>query len=209
MKKILLSLTISALILSSGFGQNNQANQKPDNMKFNKTVHDYGNIKYSSDDGIYDFVFENTSDKPIVLTNVKSSCGCTVPQWSKKPVMPGETSIIKVQYNTTIPGKFSKSVTVYSNAKNSPVKLQIKGNVTITMAETEMIRANNKRSQELNKSLPDSKIMAAKKQATKLKENEEVNKTGTATKGTFKKIPTTKKVGKEYKKINTTKKIIK
>ncbi len=201
MKKIILVVSIALVLFSSGFAQNT--------MKFNKIVHDYGNIKYSSNDGVYDFTFENTGNKPIVLTNVKSSCGCTIPKWDKKPVQPGESSIIQVKYNTDIPGKFSKTVTVYSSAENSPVKLQVQGNVTITMAESQRIKDNNKKAVELDDSNPDKTIKNKKGKTSGIKENEleGERKKGSAKKGTFKKIPTTKKVGKEYKKINTTKKI--
>jgi len=199
MKKIILSISLAAFIMVSGYGQLS--------MKFNKTVHDYGNIKYSSKDGEYDFTFENTGDKPIVLTNVKSSCGCTVPQWSKKPVQPGETSKIKVVYNTTIPGKFSKTVTVYSNAGNSPVKLQVKGNVTITMAEAQKIKETNQKNRELMLDANPNKSKTTQSGKTKMIEEEGPPKNSTGKKATFKKISTRKKVGSEYKKINTTKKI--
>jgi len=66
-----------------------------------------------------------------VLTNVQASCGCTVPQWSKEPVQAGKMGVIKVKYNTRIPGTFLKTITVSSTAKNSMVVLSIKGKVTL------------------------------------------------------------------------------
>ena len=65
----------------------------------------------------------------MILSNVKSSCGCTIPEWTKEPIMPKASGVIKVKYNTTRVGTFQKSITVYSNAKNSPVVLTIKGEV--------------------------------------------------------------------------------
>jgi hypothetical protein len=65
-----------------------------------------------------------------LLTKVRASCGCTTPSWPKEPIKSGKTGTIKVKYNTRIKGNFSKSIRVYSNAKNSPILLRIKGQVT-------------------------------------------------------------------------------
>ncbi|MDZ7740844.1 MAG: DUF1573 domain-containing protein [Bacteroidota bacterium] len=75
------------------------------------------------------FTFTNKGQKPLVLSNVRASCGCTVPQWPREPVAPGEKGEIKVKYNTNRPGSFNKSITVNSNAANSMVRLRIKGQV--------------------------------------------------------------------------------
>ncbi|MFC2117629.1 DUF1573 domain-containing protein [Bacteroidota bacterium] len=146
MKKVINTIAILALVFSICTAQNAQ-NETKTEILFEKTVHNFGNLKYASDNGVYDFVFKNVSDKPIILTQVKSSCGCTTPQWSKKPIQPGESSSITVKYNTKIPGKFSKAVTVFSNADNSPVKLEISGDVTVTLADTEKIKAGNRAAQ--------------------------------------------------------------
>lgn len=99
------------------------------NIEFEETVHDYGTIEKGSN-GEIKFVFTNKGDSALVLSNVRSSCGCTVPQWPRKPIAKGEQAAIKVRYNTNIVGNFSKSITVYSNSKNSPIVLRIKGTVT-------------------------------------------------------------------------------
>lgn len=93
---------------------------------FEKTVHDYGEIKKESD-GTCEFVFKNTGKEPLVLSNVQSSCGCTVPTWPKEPVLSGKSAMIKVVYDTKRMGIISKTITVTSNAKTSPVVLTIKG----------------------------------------------------------------------------------
>jgi hypothetical protein len=80
-------------------------------------------------DGTCEFIFKNTGKDPLVLKNVRSSCGCTIPQWPKEPIKKGEQGKIKVRYNTRITGTFSKSISVYSNAGNMPVVLVIKGKV--------------------------------------------------------------------------------
>lgn len=110
-----------------------QAQDKPatpqDSIVFAGTTHDYGTIVQGSD-GTCEFKFANKGKAPIVLNDVKASCGCTVPEWTRTPVAPGENGTIKVTYNTNNVGAFTKSVTVNSNAKNSPLILIIKGTVT-------------------------------------------------------------------------------
>jgi len=125
MKRVLFS---TLALLLAGILAMAQSNNKKDELVFNNTMHDYGSMVYGAD-GSYDFVFTNTSKKTIALTDVKSSCGCTVPSWSKEPIKPGQTGVVKVVYNTKIPGTFNKTVTVYSTAKNSPVRLIIMGKV--------------------------------------------------------------------------------
>jgi len=110
-----------------------QAQDKPatpkDSIVFAATTHDYGTIVQSSD-GSCVFAFTNKGKAPIVLNDVKASCGCTVPEWTRTPVAPGEKGSIKVTYNTNNIGAFTKSITVNSNAVNSPQVLIIKGTVT-------------------------------------------------------------------------------
>ncbi len=97
-------------------------------IEFETTSHDFGTIPYKGD-GTYEFVFKNTGKVPLVLNNVRSSCGCTVPEWPKDPVKKGDQGKIKVIYNTRISGSFSKSITVFSNAGEKPIILTIKGKV--------------------------------------------------------------------------------
>lgn len=101
---------------------------KTDSIIFERVVFDYGTIEQGSD-GICEFEFTNKGNAPLVLTNVRASCGCTAPEWTREPVQSGEQGIIKVKYNTRIMGGFNKSITVSSNAANSLVVLRIKGNV--------------------------------------------------------------------------------
>jgi len=98
-------------------------------IAFEKTVNDYGTIQQGSD-GTCEFRFTNQGKTPLILQNVTASCGCTVPSWTREPVEPGKQGVISVKYNTNLVGTFAKSVTVISNAKNSPVVLTIKGIVT-------------------------------------------------------------------------------
>jgi hypothetical protein len=95
-------------------------------FKFEKETIDYGAIDKSAN-GERVFVFTNIGDAPLIIQNIQSSCGCTVPKKPEKPVMPGEKGEIKVSYDTKRVGGFSKSITIFSNAKNSRKIIKIKG----------------------------------------------------------------------------------
>ena len=98
-------------------------------ITFSKEVHDYGNIKYDGDPNC-SFEFTNTGNEPLIISNAKGSCGCTVPEWPKEPIAPGAKGVIKVKYDTKRSGPINKSVTISSNAVNEPEKgVRIKGEV--------------------------------------------------------------------------------
>lgn len=99
-------------------------------MEFKFTEHNFGEIPEGPKASV-DFVFTNTGNKPLILTDVKASCGCTTPDWPKEPILPGQTSKIKVEYNTQgRPGEFTKSVTITSNMEDGqPKMIYIKGKV--------------------------------------------------------------------------------
>lgn len=119
MKKILL-IAIMALVSVSVHSQAK--------MSFESETIDYGQIDKGSD-GLRIFKFTNTGDADLVISDVKSSCGCTVPEKPKGPIAPGESSSIKVKYDTKRVGKIRKTITVYSNAAESVKALKIKGEV--------------------------------------------------------------------------------
>jgi len=125
-KTVFLSFLLSFIFLSS-FSQENQ-NKTNDSIAFEKTVHDYGTITQGSD-GNCEFKFTNKGELPLVLSNVQTSCGCTVPEWPKAPIPSGKAGVIKVKYDTNRLGAFTKTITVNSNAKNSLVIITIKGNI--------------------------------------------------------------------------------
>jgi len=124
---------LSTVLIVNGQENNSQSNVKENpnapEIYFEKTSHDYGNIKNGSE-GSSVFVFKNTGKKPLVLTDVKASCGCTTPTWPREPITQGKSAVIKVVYDTKRIGSFNKTITVTSNAKTSPVVLTIKGVVT-------------------------------------------------------------------------------
>ncbi|MDP2889611.1 MAG: DUF1573 domain-containing protein [Bacteroidota bacterium] len=125
------SLLVMVMVLFASLSMQAQVNpaSAQDSIVFDKMAHDYGTIIQGAD-GNCEFKFVNKGKAPIILNEVKASCGCTSPDWTRTPVAPGETGTIKVAYNTNIAGAFNKTVTVNSNAKNTPVVLLIKGIVT-------------------------------------------------------------------------------
>ncbi|MFA9391616.1 MAG: DUF1573 domain-containing protein [Prolixibacteraceae bacterium] len=99
-------------------------------IKFSASEHDYGTIK--EDGGLAETIFEfvNTGTAPLILNNVKATCGCTTPEWTKSPIAPNQKGSIKVTYNPqNRPGAFTKNVNVYSNTQPSVTVLTIKGKV--------------------------------------------------------------------------------
>jgi hypothetical protein len=95
-------------------------------FKFEKETIDYGKISKGSN-GERVFIFTNTGTQPLIIKNIQSSCGCTVPKKPEKPIMPGEKGEIKVSYDTKRVGGFSKVITIFSNAKNVRKVIKIKG----------------------------------------------------------------------------------
>lgn len=97
-------------------------------IKFATEVIDYGTIEQNSD-GMRTFTFINEGDAPLLITKVKTSCGCTVPSYSKAPILPGHTGELQIKYDTKRLGAFTKTVTVISNAEGGNKILKIKGNI--------------------------------------------------------------------------------
>lgn len=95
-------------------------------FKFETETIDYGKIERGSE-GSRVFEFTNVGDAPLIIKDIKSTCGCTVPKRPEKPIMPGEKGQIEVSYDTKRIGGFSKAITVYSNAKEERKMLKIKG----------------------------------------------------------------------------------
>ena len=141
MKKILLALSMFAGTLGV-FAQNETVPSAvaPDpnapEMKFEKDAIDYGTIKQDAD-GTRKFVFTNTGKTPLIISEAHGSCGCTVPNYSKEPVMPGQKSEVSVHYDTHRVGPFSKTVTINHNGKNSPTVIRISGTVEAPTTTTE------------------------------------------------------------------------
>lgn len=97
-------------------------------IEFDSKVVDYGVIEHNSD-GNRKFTFTNTGSEALIIKNAKASCGCTVPDYPKGEIKPGESGEIKVKYATNRVGKFTKTITLTTNASKRPVILTIKGEV--------------------------------------------------------------------------------
>ena len=97
-------------------------------ITFAATEHDFGTMA-PGDEAVHYFVFTNDGDAPLVIVNVRASCGCMASEWTKKPVDAGAKDSLRVEYNTKIKGSFSKTITVQSNAVNPTVELKIRGSV--------------------------------------------------------------------------------
>ncbi|NNE30915.1 MAG: DUF1573 domain-containing protein [Winogradskyella sp.] len=119
--KNLIAILFLGLI---SFGAN--AQEKVAKIEFKTDVIDYGTIEKGAD-GVRVFEFTNTGDAPLIISSAKSTCGCTVPDWPKNPIMPGETGEIKVKYDTKRVNPIRKTITVISNAETPTVALKIKG----------------------------------------------------------------------------------
>ena len=128
MKKLSLAL---GFILAFAFGAVAQQQQVggPE-ISFQKDVHDFGKIKQYGN-ATTEFSFTNTGTAPLIISNCKGSCGCTVPTWPREPIAPGATAVIKVKYDSKRVGPINKSVTITSNATNTPTKvIRITGNIS-------------------------------------------------------------------------------
>lgn len=125
MKKIILFVAVLASSISLA--------QAKIEFKDKDNTIDYGTVSKGEDDGVRKFVFTNTGDAPLIITNVQSTCGCTVPSKPTDPIMPGKTGEISVKYNMN-PGPIRKTITVECNAANvesGRVALKIKGEVIV------------------------------------------------------------------------------
>jgi len=125
-KLILLAVLIGSAVTAAAQGA------KIEFIAKDNTI-DYGKVYKESDSGLRSFEFKNTGDAPLIITDVHSTCGCTVPSKPTEPIMPGKTGKIDVKYNMN-PGPIRKTITVESNAVNvegGRIALKIKGEVLV------------------------------------------------------------------------------
>lgn len=165
MKKVLFSACMIALTFGAAMAQTKPAgetkpttapattpapNPNAPKIKFAVESHDFGTV-VEGPQVTYDFKFKNEGKEPLVLNNVRASCGCTVPTWPKEPILPGKESVISATFNTQgRPGSFSKTITVESNASEPSKVVTIRGEVikpeedkSIPLAKPSMIRAKD------------------------------------------------------------------
>ena len=122
MKNVIVILFLGLLSLGA------LAQEKVAKIKFKTDTIDYGTIEKGSD-GVRIFEFTNTGDAPLIITDVKSTCGCTIPKKPDGPIMPGESGKIEVKYDTNRVNPIRKTITVTSNAETPTIALKIKGEV--------------------------------------------------------------------------------
>ncbi len=135
MKKVLLTFGILAFVAGGVNAQETAPapavaveNPNAPKMDFESEVVDYGTIEQGAD-GVREFKFTNNGKEPLIISNARGSCGCTVPTWPKEPIKPGESSVIKVKYDTKRLGAINKSVTITSNASEPTKVVRIKGQI--------------------------------------------------------------------------------
>ncbi len=125
------------------------AQEKVAKIEFKTDVIDYGTIEKGAD-GVRVFEFTNTGDAPLIITKVKSSCGCTIPSKPEDPILPGETGKISVKYDTNRVMPIRKTITVTSNASDKPtIALKIKG-LVVDSKKNSVLEKKNKSVLEKN-----------------------------------------------------------
>lgn len=120
MKKLVLILFVGLI----GYATQAQVAK----ITFEETTIDYGEVDKGAD-GVRTFKFTNTGNAPLVIEDIKSTCGCTIPKKPTGPIMPGASDIIEVKYDTNRVGPIRRSISVYSNAEEPIMTLNIRGNV--------------------------------------------------------------------------------
>ena len=120
-----MKLKLSAFLLFVLFSLSAQPK-----LTFDKTQHDFGKVNEGDGTASYDFTFKNTGTTPLVVQNVKTSCDCTAPEWTKEPVRAGATGFVRVTYDVKgRPGTFDKTITIHSNSTPATASLRIVGEV--------------------------------------------------------------------------------
>jgi len=131
MKKILI---ICAVILGFAYTASAQDNEKAE-FKFNEEKHDFGKIPQGTPVTTI-FEFTNVGKEPLILTEVRPTCGCTIADYTKTPVKNGEKGTIKITYNAAVAAPFNKTIVVTSNSKTPQKYLNIVGEVVAKPAAT-------------------------------------------------------------------------
>lgn len=124
MKKIFLLLMMLASLVA-------YAQQEQPEIKFDKNVHNFGTFSEKTPVQTAVFAFTNIGKAPLIINQAIASCGCTIPSYTKEPIMPGEKGTVKVTYNGKgkFPGHFKKSITIRTNGKVEMVRLYIEGDM--------------------------------------------------------------------------------
>jgi hypothetical protein len=131
MKQFLFAVAL-IFVATAGFSQATATAPAPKAdvavAAFDAQTFDFGKIKQGTP-ATHEFKFANTGTVPLIITNVQASCGCTTPDWSRDPILPGGHGFIKATYSAAAVGAFNKTVTVTSNVEGGTIQLMIKGEV--------------------------------------------------------------------------------
>ena len=133
MKKLILSATFILGVVFFAMSQTpsvtvSSGDPSMAKFKWEETTHNFGKIDQGKPVST-EFTFTNTGKTPLVISNVKGSCGCTVTQYTKEPIAPGKTGNVKATFNAAAMGAFNKSVRVTANVEGGNETLFIKGEV--------------------------------------------------------------------------------
>ena len=137
MMKNLITILFVGLISFGSFAQ-----EKVAKIEFKTDVIDYGTIEKGAN-GVRIFEFTNTGNAPLIISSVKSTCGCTVPKKPTEPIMPGESGEIEVKYDTNRVNPIRKTITVISHADTPTVALKIKG-LVVDPSKTSVLEKKQK-----------------------------------------------------------------
>ena len=130
MKKAFFVIIIFVFSVQLNAQDKTEVNTNPNapTILFESNVVDYGEIAKGSD-GVKYFNFTNGGNEPLIISNVRSSCGCTVPEYQRTPIGPNQESQIKIKYDTKRVGPFRKTITIFSNVEGGSVLVTVKGRV--------------------------------------------------------------------------------
>ena len=136
MKKIFLLMMMVVSSVTTVMAQES-ADKKQAEIKFDKYIHNFGEFSELSPKVTCVFTYTNVGNAPLVINQAVASCGCTVPEYTKQPVMPGQKGEIKVTYNGAgkFPGHFKKSITVRTNGKVEMTRLYVEGDMKENAAQ--------------------------------------------------------------------------
>lgn len=126
LKLILIPVLLVNSCMHSSSDQHNNLNTS---ISFDENSYDFGSLKMDARVS-HDFRIYNAGKHALLIQNISTSCGCTVPEWPKEPIKKGESKPINVTFEADHPGVFRKSIIVFYNGLNSPDTLIIKGTVT-------------------------------------------------------------------------------
>lgn len=144
MKRIIVFASILCMTFT-GFAQDEIKPREKGEMKFEHTRHDFGIFAIDTAVVTHEFIFTNVGKAPLIIHQAIASCGCTIPEYTLEPIMPGDKGKITVTYNGKgrRPGIFRKSITIHNNGKQTPLRIYIEGEMIgdeLPIKEVELIQ---------------------------------------------------------------------